>query len=335
MKILVTGAAGFIGMHQSLELIKLGHKVIGLDNLNDYYSPQLKVDRLMQLGILEKDIPHNTKIYGRENFEFIRLDITNDSDLKKLFKQEGFDVVINLAAQAGVRHSIQHPDDYISSNIIGFFNILEACRAFPVKHLVYASSSSVYGNSSEIPFSTEQKTDEPVSLYAATKKSNELMAHSYAVLYGIPSTGLRFFTVYGPWGRPDMAYFHFTSSILKEKTINLYANGELKRDFTYIDDITESIAALINYPPMNSGIGTHRVLNIGNSSPVVVNTFVTILEKLIGKQAQKTNFPMQLGDVNQTFADTKPIEKLIGFKPNTPLESGLRKFVAWFKDYYT
>lgn len=334
MKILITGAAGFIGMHQSLDLINLGHHVVGIDNLNDYYNPTLKFDRLKLLGVSENEFVLNVKVNGLKNFQFIKMDLTDTNRINDLFRDEKFDVVINLAAQAGVRHSIHKPTDFIKSNIVGFFNIIEACRAFPVKHLIYASSSSIYGNSSDTPFSTNQKTDEPISLYAATKKSNELMAYSYAGLFDIPSTGLRFFTVYGPWGRPDMAYYHFTTSIIGGHPIHLYNNGNLYRDFTFISDITAAISALIHKPPNRTEDNFHRVLNIGNSSPVLVNHFVSILEKLLGKVGEKLNYPMQPGDVEQTYADVRPIEKLIGFIPNTPLEIGLIEFVNWFRNYY-
>jgi UDP-glucuronate 4-epimerase len=331
-KILVTGAAGFIGMHTVKALLAKGHQVIGIDNINAYYDVTLKLKRLAFLGIDIDNLFYNKPIVGDKNFTFVKLDLTDSGNVSSLFAKEGFEVVINLAAQAGVRYSITNPQDYISSNIVGFFNLIEACRANPVKHFIYASSSSVYGNSSEIPFTTEQMTDAPISLYAATKKSNELMAHTYAHLYKIPSTGLRFFTVYGPWGRPDMAYFLFTKKIFEGKSIQVFANGLLKRDFTYVNDIVESISRLISFPP--SGDSFHRILNIGNSSPVSVNHFIQTLERLIGKDAVKEFLPMQAGDVELTFADTSPIELLTNFSPCTNLEDGLRNFVEWYKAHF-
>jgi UDP-glucuronate 4-epimerase len=331
MKVLVTGAAGFIGMHTSLKLVQLGYDVIGLDNINAYYDKSLKYGRLKELGVQQEDIFYNKVIQGKDNFKFVELDLTDAGNLMALFAMQKFDIIINLAAQAGVRYSITNPNDYIESNIVGFFNLLECCRAFPVKHLLYASSSSVYGNSSNIPFNTDQQTDDPISLYAATKKSNELMAYTYAHLYHIPATGLRFFTVYGPWGRPDMAYFLFTKSILEGGPIQVFAEGKLQRDFTFVGDITESIARLINLPPINESLC--RILNIGNSKPIAVIEFIQILEKIIGIKAIKEYLPMQDGDVELTYADTKPIEELTGFSPCTALSEGLSKFVSWYRQY--
>jgi UDP-glucuronate 4-epimerase len=331
MKILVTGAAGFIGMNLIQRLISEGHVVIGVDNINSYYEQDLKYSRLELLGVLRDNITNNTKVISNSFFSFIQLDITDSDALNKLFEQEKFDVVINLAAQAGVRYSITNPKAYIDSNITGFYNILESCRAFPVKHLLYASSSSVYGNSVEIPFTTEQKTDEPISLYAATKKSNELMAFTYSHLFNLPITGLRFFTVYGPWGRPDMAYFSFTKNIINGDAISLFNNGDLYRDFTYIDDVVESIHRLITLPPKS----TSRLLNIGNQNPVNVKLFVGIIEELVGRKAIIKSLPMQPGDVSITYANTNEVEELTGFKPNTKLEVGLAKFVGWFRSYYS
>jgi UDP-glucuronate 4-epimerase len=328
MKVLVTGAAGFIGMHTVIKLIQLDYEVIGLDNINAYYDTSLKYGRLKEIGIEQEAIFYNKVIQGKKDFKFVELDLTDAGNLMALFATQKFDVIINLAAQAGVRYSITNPKDYIESNIVGFFNLLECCRAFPVKHLLYASSSSVYGNSSNIPFKTNQQTDDPISLYAATKKSNELMAYTYAHLYQIPATGLRFFTVYGPWGRPDMAYFLFTKKILEGSPIQVFAEGKLQRDFTFVGDITESIARLINLPPANKPL--YRLLNIGNSKPTTVIDFIQILEKIIGIEAIKDFLPMQDGDVELTYADTKPIEALTGFSPCTSLTEGLAKFVIWY-----
>jgi len=321
-KILITGAAGFIGYHLSNLLCKSMVDVIGIDSLNNYYPVQLKKDRLKQLE-------------HYDNFQFIQMDICDKEKLDKLFEDEKFDIVINLAAQAGVRYSIDHPYKYIDSNITGFINILEACRHHPIKHLIYASSSSVYGNSDQIPFSTHHKTDEPVSLYAATKKSNELMAHTYAQLYKIPVTGLRFFTVYGPWGRPDMAYFSFSNKIMNGKTIQIYNNGDLERDFTYVDDIVTAIEKLIDLPfNLKEEIEKpFRLFNIGNNKPVKLMDFITTLEDQLGKKAQKEYLPMQQGDVYQTYADISDLEKRINFKPHTTLKTGLQKFVQWYKEY--
>lgn len=331
MKILVTGAAGFIGMHVARRLCKEGHDVTGLDNINGYYDTSLKYRRLSSLGITREDILYNKKLCGENNFSFIELDLADAGNLNVLFAKEQFEVVINLAAQAGVRHSINNPNEYIHSNIIGFFNVLEACRAFPVSHLLFASSSSVYGNSHEIPFRVGQNTDAPISLYAASKKTNEVMAYTYAHLYGIPATGLRFFTVYGPWGRPDMAYFQFTKSILEETPIHLYSEGKLRRDFTYIDDIAEAISRMVELPPLLAGKQpAYRLLNIGNQNPVEVRQFVEILEHLLGKKATIINRPMQPGDVEITYADTTEIEQLTGFTPRTSLKDGLTHFVTWY-----
>lgn len=322
-KILVTGTAGFIGFHLCQLLAKSGYQIIGIDSVNSYYSVDLKKARL---AILEKI----------ENVRFIQMNLCEKSSIDHLFKEEKFDIVINLAAQAGVRYSIDHPYEYIESNIVGFMNILEACRNNPVQHLIYASSSSVYGNTKEIPFSVENKTDEPVSLYAATKKSNELMAHSYAALYGIPCTGLRFFTVYGPWGRPDMAYFSFSNKITKGQTIQVYNNGDLERDFTYIDDITAAIERLIDVPfeTEKEKQVPARVFNIGNNQPVRLMEFIETLERHLGTEALKEFLPMQKGDVYRTYADITDLEKRINFKPHTSLDEGLGKFVEWYKGYY-
>jgi UDP-glucuronate 4-epimerase len=335
MKILVTGTAGFIGMHVSKKLSDEGHEVIGIDNINSYYETSLKYARLDVLGIQKQSILYNKIINGKTNFKFLELDLTDVGCLMALFASQNFDIIINLAAQAGVRYSISNPKDYIESNIFGFFNLLECCRAFPVKHLVFASSSSVYGNSSDVPFTTEQQTDKPISLYAATKKTNELLAYNYSHLFGIPSTGLRFFTVYGPWGRPDMAYFNFTKKILSGEPIELYNSGKLKRDFTYVGDIVESIFRLVEKPPiMSENEPAFQLFNIGNQEPVDVIRFVETLEAILDIKANVINKPMQAGDVTITFSDTSDLEDYINFKPNTSLETGLEKFVEWYKVFY-
>lgn len=319
--ILVTGSAGFIGYHLSKKLLDEGFAVVGIDNLNDYYDVQLKLDRLEQL-----------KPY--ENYNFVKIDISDKALLEKVFADVKPDIVVNLAAQAGVRYSITNPDAYISSNLVGFFNVLECCRHNMVEHLVYASSSSVYGSNKKVPYSVEDRVDNPVSLYAATKKSNELMAHAYSKLYGIPATGLRFFTVYGPFGRPDMAYFSFTKKILAGETIKIFNNGDLYRDFTYIDDIIQGMMRIIPNPPMENENGVrYKVYNIGNNKPENLLNFVEILEKCLGRKADKEFLPMQQGDVYQTFADVSELERDFGFKPDTSLEDGLTKFVEWYKEY--
>lgn len=337
MSILVTGAAGFIGFYLSKRLIERGEKVVGYDNLNDYYDPKLKQARLEILR-------------GYKDFTFVKGDLADKTAVDALFTEYKPEVVVNLAAQAGVRYSITNPEVYISSNIIGFFNILEACRNNPVKHLVYASSSSVYGTNKKIPYSTEDKVDNPVSLYAATKKSNELMAHSYSKLYNIPSTGLRFFTVYGPAGRPDMAYFGFTNKLIKGETIEIFNFGNCKRDFTYVDDIVEGIKRVMERAPEKENgedglpLPPYRVYNIGNSSPENLLDFVQILQEELLRanvlpkdydfEAHKKLVPMQAGDVPITFADTSALEQDTGFKPNTPLRVGLRNFAEWYKNFY-
>lgn len=333
-KILITGAAGFIGFHLSKYLLETKeYKVIGIDNINNYYSTKLKEDRL---EILKK----------YENFEFHKIDLIEKVRIDELFKKEKFDYVVNLAAQAGVRYSITNPYSYVDSNLIGFVNILEACRNNPVKHLLYASSSSVYGGNKIVPFSTDHNVDHPVSLYAATKKSNELMAHTYSHLYKIPTTGLRFFTVYGPWGRPDMAYFSFTKNIMDGKAIKVFNHGKMERDFTYIDDVVEGIYKLINKIPkenkewdeekdsISESFAPYKIYNIGNGSPVQLMEFINILEEKIGKEAKKIYMEMQPGDVLRTYADTSDLEKEINFKPSTKLADGLEKFVEWYKEYY-
>lgn len=318
-KILVTGAAGFIGFHLSRLLTLKGFEVVGIDTLNGYYDTKLKLDRLEILR-------------SHSNFSFRTVSICDKDELDDLFKANKFDIVINLAAQAGVRYSVDKPYKYIDSNLIGFINVLEACRNNPVEHLIFASSSSVYGNV-DIPFSENQITDQPLSLYAATKKANELMAHSYAYLYNIPTTGLRFFTVYGPYGRPDMAYFSFTRRIIENEPIKVYNNGDLMRDFTYVDDIVEAISRLIEHKNFHQEI-PFRIFNIGNNSPVKLLDFISVLEKAIGKKAVKEYLPMQDGDVYATYADITNLQQAIGFKPSTPIEEGIGKFVSWYRDYY-
>ncbi|MCT4587327.1 MAG: NAD-dependent epimerase/dehydratase family protein [Carboxylicivirga sp.] len=322
-KVLITGAAGFIGFHLCQLLAKSNYTVVGIDSINDYYSVDLKKDRIKQIDVLP-------------NMRFIKMDICDKQSLDHLFECEGFDFVINLAAQAGVRYSIELPYKYIDSNLIGFINILEACRNNPVRQLIYASSSSVYGNSNKIPFSVEDCTDKPLSLYAATKKANEAMAHSYASLYNIPVTGLRFFTVYGPWGRPDMAYFSFTQKIMDGESIKVFNEGDLERDFTYIDDITVGIERLIKLPfdTEEEQALPYRLFNIGNHTPVKLMDFINTLEKHIGKDANKELLPMQKGDVYRTYADVSDLEKRIDFAPKTDIDKGLVEFISWYKGYY-
>ncbi|MFS1030131.1 NAD-dependent epimerase [Enterococcus casseliflavus] len=332
-KVLVTGAAGFIGYSLIDYMMKTNeYYIVGIDNMNDYYDVQLKHDRLSRL-----------KKYF--NFNFIEMDIRQVVELNNLFKNERFDYVINLAAQAGVRYSLENPKAYIDSNVSGFMNILEACRSFSIKHLIYASSSSVYGGNQKIPFSTEDNVDHPVSLYAATKKTNELMAHTYSHLYNLPTTGLRFFTVYGPYGRPDMAYFSFTKNILEDKEIQIYNNGNMMRDFTYIDDITKAISNLISHIPQSNeqwknneltseSWAPYKIYNIGNNSPVKLIDFIEKIEFYLDKKAKKNFVGMQKGDVTQTFADISDLAKDINFQPQTNIDEGICNFVKWFKDYY-
>ncbi len=321
-KILITGAAGFIGFHLSKRLLSLGMQVVGYDNINDYYDVNLKYARLEILK-------------GFDNFAFVKGDLADKASVDRLFAENKFDVVVNLAAQAGVRYSIDNPQAYIDSNIIGFFNILEACRHNPVEHLLYASSSSVYGNQQKTPFSTDDDVSKPISLYAATKKSNELMAYTYSHLFGIPATGLRFFTVYGPFGRPDMAYFGFTNKIVKGEKIKIFNNGDMYRDFTYVDDIVKGIENMLCNPPEKDENGDRAVVyNIGNNSPEKLMYFIETLENALGKKAEKEFLPMQPGDVYQTYADVTPLVEKFGFKPSTSIETGLAEFVKWYKEYY-
>ncbi len=332
-QVLVTGAAGFIGFHLINKLCQAGYVVAGIDNLNDYYDPELKKARLAILNDLSA-------------FSFYQIDLLEKEKLDALFKENNFQYVVNLAAQAGVRYSIQNPYAYIDANITGFLNILEACRHHPVEHLVYASSSSVYGGNTQMPFSTHHNVDHPVSLYAATKKSNELMAHTYSHLYGIPTTGLRFFTVYGPYGRPDMALFLFTKAILEDKPIDVFNNGEMKRDFTYVEDIAEGVARLLpkaatasddwdsDHPDPATSKAPYKIYNIGNNNPVQLLHFIEVLEGHLGKKAQKNLMPLQDGDVPATYADVDDLMQDVGFKPNTSIEEGIGKFVDWYKAYY-
>ncbi|MEQ2528602.1 NAD-dependent epimerase [Bacillaceae bacterium CLA-AA-H227] len=319
--VLVTGCAGFIGFHLSKRLLEEGSLVVGIDQMNDYYEPQLKWDRL---NLLKQDT----------NFSFMKGSIENMELLEHLFQQYPFEVVVHLAAQAGVRYSLTNPDKYIQSNMVGFANILECCRNHRIPHLLYASSSSVYGNHAEIPFSESARVDEPISLYAATKRANELMAYTYSHLYQLPATGMRFFTVYGPWGRPDMAVFSFTQAILNSEPIKIYNYGKMKRDFTYIDDCIESIVRLIMNRPNRDGLIPYKIYNIGNQHPVSLSDFIEVLEKSIGKKAQKEYVPLQQGDVLETFADLQELIKDTGYKPLVKIDEGMKKFIDWYRDYY-
>jgi UDP-glucuronate 4-epimerase len=330
-KILVTGAAGFIGMHTASRLLDRGDAVVGIDNLNDYYSPQLKRDRLATLT-------------SRPGFHFEQLALEDRAGMAKLFETQQFDRVIHLAAQAGVRYSLTNPHAYVDANLVGFVNILEACRHHKVAHLTYASSSSVYGANRKIPFSVEDRVDHPVSLYAATKKANELMAHTYSHLFGLPTTGLRFFTVYGPWGRPDMAMWMFTKAILAGKPIDVFNHGKMKRDFTFVDDIVEGVIRTNDTIPTAQALPTgaddaltaapYRVYNIGNNQPVELMHLIETLEAALGIKAEKTMLPMQPGDVPATYADIAALQRDVGFSPSTPIEAGVKKFVDWYKSYH-
>lgn len=335
MTTLVTGAAGFIGYHLVNRLLHQGKEVIGIDNLNDYYSVELKRDRLKSLDAFAT--------INKKSFAFINASIDNASEMADIFKKYKPTEVVNLAAQAGVRHSIENPSSYIQSNLVGFSNILEQCRHHQVKHLVYASSSSVYGGNHILPFSESQPVDHPLSLYAATKKSNELLAHSYSHLYGLPSTGLRFFTVYGPWGRPDMALFLFTKAIVSGEPIKLFNNGEMVRDFTYIDDIIESIVRILDKPPssnpdhsgeLGDSWAPYKIFNIGNSTPIPLGKYINAIEDALGMKATKEFFPMQAGDVQITSAEITKLTDWIQFKPVTPVELGVKKFTDWYLSYY-
>lgn len=332
-KILVTGAAGFIGFHTAKALLEKGLQVVGLDNLNSYYNVQLKRDRLQQL-------------IGRAGFEFFQADLSDRAGVKEIFDRGKFDRVVHLAAQAGVRYSLTNPEAYIDSNLVAFLNVLEGCRHNQVGHLLYASSSSVYGSNKVQPFSTAHNVDHPVSLYAATKKANELMAHTYSHLYGLPTTGLRFFTVYGPWGRPDMAAYLFTKALFEDRPIDVYNHGQMRRDFTYVDDIVEAMVRLVevipaadtNFDPLKPDPGTsqcaYRVYNIGNNQPVELSRFIEVLEQKVGRVAKKNYLPLQPGDVLETYADVSDLEREIGFKPTTSIEDGLGRFVDWYRAYH-
>ena len=330
MKILVTGTAGFIGFHLAKKLLDQGHIVIGLDNINDYYDVNLKYGRLNELGIDKSNLEDNKSLQSSTypNHKFIKANLEDAETLNKLFETEKFDAVCNLAAQAGVRYSIENPHAYISSNIVGFMNILEACRNYNVKNLSYASSSSVYGLNKEQPFKTTDQTDTPVSLYAATKKSNELMAHTYSHLYGIQTTGLRFFTVYGPWGRPDMAPMLFTDAILNDRAIKVFNHGKMSRDFTYVDDIVDGIVKVINNP------SPYNIYNIGNNSPVNLMEFIETIENALDKEATKNFMDIQPGDVESTFADVSGLIEDFDYKPETPLSHGVDEFVKWYREFY-
>lgn len=332
-KILITGAAGFIGSSLGKRLLDRGDNVTGIDNINDYYDVNLKLARLQQLQ-------------EREEFRFVKRDLQDRSGMERLFAEGGFDAVVNLAAQAGVRYSLKNPYSYIDSNIVGFLNVLEGCRHNNVGHLVFASSSSVYGANTKMPFSVHDNVDHPVSLYAATKKANELMAHTYASLYKIPCTGLRFFTVYGPWGRPDMALFLFTKAILESRPIDVFNYGKMRRDFTYIDDIVEGVIRVVDRIPQPDPLwhgdspdsavsyAPYRLYNIGNHNPVELMKFIEVLESCLGKKAEKNLMPIQAGDVPATYADVDDLIRDVGFKPATPIEVGIARFVEWYKDYY-
>lgn len=338
MTVLITGSAGFIGFNLAAKLLEQGIKVVGLDNLNSYYDPKLKQSRLNKLFEISSK--------AKTNFIFEKASLEDKEAIIKIFEKYKPLKVVNLAAQAGVRYSIENPSAYIQSNIVGFSNILEECRNFKIKHLVYASSSSVYGGNTNLPFSEKNGVDHPVSLYAATKRSNELIAHSYSHLYGIPSTGLRFFTVYGPWGRPDMALFLFTKAILNGEPIKIFNNGNMIRDFTYIDDIVQSLLKIINKPPLknnffdtnspdpSSSWAPHKIFNIGNSNPIPLMEYIISLEKALGMVSKKEYLPMQAGDVEATAADTSLLEEWISFKPRTSVANGINKFVTWYKEYY-
>ena len=335
MKVLVTGAAGFIGFHLSERLLAEGHTVVGIDNINDYYDINLKYARLKELGIGRENAEvfyKETISVTNEEFKFVRLNLEDKKELFQLFTTENFEVVCNLAAQAGVRYSIENPDVYIQSNIVGFLNILECCRHHEIKHLVYASSSSVYGANKKVPFSEEDTVDNPVSLYASTKKSNELMAHTYSHLYKIPTTGLRFFTVYGPWGRPDMAPILFADAISNNRPIKVFNNGDMERDFTYIDDIVEGVKRVIEKPVEEREL--YKIYNIGNNDSVKLLDFITQMETSLGKEATKEMLPMQMGDVKRTWANVDGLIKDYEYKPEIKVEEGVRRFVKWYQEYH-
>lgn len=348
MKILITGSAGFIGMHLVVKLIEENNEIVGLDNINDFYDVNLKFARLNETGILNRSIFYNQILQSNKfpNYKFIQLSLQDKENLLNLFKKEKFDIVINLAAQTGVRNSVINPDEYINSNILGFQTILEACRNFTVQHLIFASSSSVYGLNKKMPFSVHHNADHPLSVYAATKRSNELLAHAYSYLFAIPSTGLRFFTVYGPWGRPDMAVYVFTKKILENKAIQVFNNGNLSRDFTYSDDIIKGLSLVIKKPPKIScdsdidilspakSVAPFRIFNLGNSSPVNIMDLIKALENATGKKARIEYKPLQPGDVKSTWADMEDLSNEFSYKPDTPLQKGIDEFVKWYKLYH-
>lgn len=348
MKILVTGAAGFIGASLCRRLLTESHEIVGLDNINDYYDPELKYGRLSELGICKSDIEWNSETRSSvfTSFRFVRMNLEDENSVEDLFVKNQFDIVVNLAAQAGVRYSIENPRAYVKSNVVGFLNILEGCRQTKVKHLLYASSSSVYGLNGKVPYSEHDSISHPVSLYAATKKSDELMAHAYSQLYGLPTTGLRFFTVYGPWGRPDMSPFLFIDAILRNKPIKVFNNGDMWRDFTYIDDIVESIARLVDKVPAGNpnwnseemdpaeSTAPYRIFNVGNQHPTRLMDYILCIEQTIGVEAQKQMLPMQDGDVYRTWADSSALADVTGFAPATPLAAGIAKTVEWFREFY-
>ena len=353
MKILVTGTAGFIGSHLTIKLLERGNEVVGLDNINDYYDQNVKYGRLQRGGIIDTledgiDIPYDELLTSKtnSNYKFVKLNLEDKDAMMKLFEEQKFDAVCNLAAQAGVRYSLTNPDAYMGSNIIGFMNILEACRHHNVKNLSYASSSSVYGLNEELPFSTSHNVNHPISLYAASKKSNELMAHTYSHLFGISTTGLRFFTVYGPWGRPDMALFLFTKAALEGKAIDVFNNGEMLRDFTYVDDIVEGIIRVIENPAKidktwNGKIGQvstssapYKIYNIGNNNPVKLMDFITAIENKLGKKIEKNMMPIQAGDVPETYADVSDLVENLGYKPATSIQEGINKFIDWYLEFF-
>jgi UDP-glucuronate 4-epimerase len=349
MKILVTGTAGFIGFHLANRLIDRGDEVVGLDSINEYYDIRLKYGRLEVAGINKQEIEYNRVVQSKKkpNYRFIKLNLEDKSNIDKLFASEKFDKVCNLAAQAGVRYSLTNPQVYIDSNITGFLNILEACRHYPVEHLSYASSSSVYGLNEKQPFSTSHNVDHPISLYASSKKANELMAHTYSHLFQIPTTGLRFFTVYGPWGRPDMALFIFAKAILEGRPIDIFNKGKMQRDFTYVDDIVQGIIHVIDQPPKanvtwdglipdpSTSKAPYKIYNIGNSNPVLLMDFINAIERELGMEAKKNLLPMQPGDVPSTWADVSDLVENLRYKPNTPVSEGIKQFVIWYKEFYS
>ena len=347
-KILITGTAGFIGFHLARKLVEKGHQVTGLDSINDYYDVELKYGRLEQSGIFRNEISYNQPVTSRwdPHYQFVQLQLEERDSIFELFANKGFEVIIHLAAQAGVRYSLTHPQVYIDSNVTGFLNILEACRHHPVENLIYASSSSIYGLNKLMPFQVTSNVDHPVSLYAVSKKSNELMAHAYSHLFGIPTIGLRFFTVYGPWGRPDMALFIFTKAILEGRPIQVFNHGNMERDFTYIDDIIGGIEKIVSRPAEpeagwdpadpdpSASSAPYRIYNIGNSSPVKLTRFIGALEESLGMKAEMEMMPIQPGDVEKTWADTSVLERDYGYKPGTPIEKGIQNFVDWYRDFY-